>query len=561
MTVAKSVATNRWVTFFHALAFVTGFSVVFVILGASVAFVGYSINQLLPTFVKVGGVVVIIFGLQVTGLFGWIADMLRSSSVARSFPAQVYLAVEDGLARLMYTEGRFQVQTDRSLGYLSSALMGVFFSAGWIPCVGPVLAAIYLLASDTGTVGQGALLLLFYAAGLGIPFLLTGRGLQHGQHLAAPPEPAPGHRLQDYRGVPDRAGDIALQPTHDVDLELDCGTFRHGIGRLQHRGRCQLVGRNHTDRLCGGVALVPFAMRVATDSRLHRLSQRYGSQRQREDARGLTGACWDGARGAVRGDAARCSKPPGEQGGSILIEANVAVTEKKTDVVVNLPATGPTGQLAAAVDRMVRSLARHWLAVFNTFVAIFVALPFLAPVFMHVGATGLGRLIYTVYSPTCHQLPERSYFLFGPKIVYSVQDLETAGAIPAGLNLFQREWLRFPGNAQIGYKVAFCERDVAIYASILLAGLVFGLLRGRSWATRKRIPKLPMWGYALFLVPMAIDGFTQLFGWRESNWYLRLITGLLFGVASVWLAYPYVQEAMDDVLLAKPLGEREATAG
>ena len=52
--------------------------------------------------------------------------------------------------------------------------MGVFFSAGWIPCVGPVLAAIYFLASDTQTVGQGALLLLVYSAGLGIPFLLTG---------------------------------------------------------------------------------------------------------------------------------------------------------------------------------------------------------------------------------------------------------------------------------------------------------------------------------------------------------------------------------------------------
>ena len=77
----------------------------------------------------------------------------------------------------MYTEGRIQVQTDRSWGYLSSSLMGVFFSAGWIPCVGPVLAAIYILASDTGTVGRGALLLLVYALGLGIPFLLTGAAL------------------------------------------------------------------------------------------------------------------------------------------------------------------------------------------------------------------------------------------------------------------------------------------------------------------------------------------------------------------------------------------------
>jgi cytochrome c-type biogenesis protein len=77
----------------------------------------------------------------------------------------------------MYTEGRVQVRADRRLGYLSSFIMGVFFSAGWIPCVGPVLAAIYLLASDTQTVTQGALLLLVYSAGLGIPFLLTGAAL------------------------------------------------------------------------------------------------------------------------------------------------------------------------------------------------------------------------------------------------------------------------------------------------------------------------------------------------------------------------------------------------
>jgi cytochrome c-type biogenesis protein len=74
----------------------------------------------------------------------------------------------------MYTEGRVQMQVNRRWGYLSSALMGVVFSAGWIPCVGPVLAAIYVLASDAQTVGQGALLLGVYSAGLGIPFLLTG---------------------------------------------------------------------------------------------------------------------------------------------------------------------------------------------------------------------------------------------------------------------------------------------------------------------------------------------------------------------------------------------------
>ncbi len=167
-------AANRWQTFSHALAFVTGFSLVFVLLGASVAFIGYSINAFLPTFVKIGGAILIIFGLQVTGVFGAIAAQIRQTGGADSLLGRGFIAFTEGLGRIMYTEGRVQARVDRRWGYLSSALMGVFFSAGWIPCVGPVLAAIYFLASDTQTVAQGALLLLVYSLGLGLPFLLTG---------------------------------------------------------------------------------------------------------------------------------------------------------------------------------------------------------------------------------------------------------------------------------------------------------------------------------------------------------------------------------------------------
>ncbi len=170
-------SANRWQTFSHALAFVIGFSLVFVVLGASVAFFGYALNTFLPTFVKIGGAILILFGLQVLGVFGWIADRIRAAGGDRSAMGRVYVNAVDTLARVMYTEGRVQKKVDRRWGYLSSALMGVFFSAGWIPCVGPVLAAIYLIASDTATVGQGALLLLFYSLGLGIPFLITGAAM------------------------------------------------------------------------------------------------------------------------------------------------------------------------------------------------------------------------------------------------------------------------------------------------------------------------------------------------------------------------------------------------
>lgn len=167
-------AGGRWQTFSNALAFVAGFSTVFVILGASVAFLGYALNQVLPVLVRIGGIILILFGLQVAGVLGWFAERVRRAGGEENTIGRAYIAFVGGLARLMYTEGRVQVRANRSWGYLSSYLMGVFFSAGWIPCVGPVLAAIYFLASDTQTVAQGALLLLVYSAGLGIPFLITG---------------------------------------------------------------------------------------------------------------------------------------------------------------------------------------------------------------------------------------------------------------------------------------------------------------------------------------------------------------------------------------------------
>ena len=149
----------------------------FVVLGASVAFFGYALNIFLPTFVKFGGAILILFGLQVMGVLGWIADRLRAAGGDKNPISRAYINGVDLLGRVMYTEGRVQKRVDRRWGYLSSAAMGVFFSAGWIPCVGPVLAAIYLLASDTATVGQGALLLLVYSLGLGIPFLITGAAI------------------------------------------------------------------------------------------------------------------------------------------------------------------------------------------------------------------------------------------------------------------------------------------------------------------------------------------------------------------------------------------------
>ena len=146
----ETTASNRFVTFTHGLAFVLGFSVIFVMLGVASAAFGRLLFDLRFILAKVGGIIVIIFGLHMTGIF--------------RIPFLEY-------------DTRVQQLPDRKLGYLSSALMGVFFSAGWAPCVGPVLGAILTLSLNGGSVSTGVSLLSAYSAGLAIPFLVAALGV------------------------------------------------------------------------------------------------------------------------------------------------------------------------------------------------------------------------------------------------------------------------------------------------------------------------------------------------------------------------------------------------
>ncbi len=142
--------SNRFITFTHGLAFVLGFSIVFVTLGVASSAFGRLLFDLRFILAKVGGIVVIIFGLHMIGIF--------------RIPFLEY-------------DTRVQQLPDRKWGYLSSALMGVFFSAGWAPCVGPVLGAILTLAMNGGSISTGVSLLSAYSAGLAIPFLIAALGV------------------------------------------------------------------------------------------------------------------------------------------------------------------------------------------------------------------------------------------------------------------------------------------------------------------------------------------------------------------------------------------------
>jgi uncharacterized membrane protein len=189
-------------------------------------------------------------------------------------------------------------------------------------------------------------------------------------------------------------------------------------------------------------------------------------------------------------------------------------------------------RLTQCVDRSISFLARHWLLWLNLALGIYAVLPWLSPVARAWGWTRLGSVLFQVYTPLCHQNSSISYHL-------------------------------------LGYQVAYCQRDTMIYTTILGTGLFFGLFR-------RRIRPLPWSLFFLSLVPMALDGITHLLdfffsgsllraenSWAVAltggffpatfyagdgigglNWWLRTVSGVLFGLGFVLAIYPRIDREM-----------------
>jgi uncharacterized membrane protein len=212
----------------------------------------------------------------------------------------------------------------------------------------------------------------------------------------------------------------------------------------------------------------------------------------------------------------------------------------------------------SGADRFSYWLSKHYLAVINLFLIFYVGIPFLAPVFKKVGWNGPAEVIYKMYSPLCHQWAFRSFFLFGEQAYYPHAAAEVPGVLTfeqvsgiTDVNDPSRLQARFfEGTPLLGYKVALCERDVAIWGAMALFGLVFA-------ASGRRLPKLHWVVWILVgMVPIGIDGFSQLFSqipiafiqtylpYRESTPILRIITGFLFGFSTAWFMFPLIEEAM-----------------
>ena len=105
----------------------------------------------------------------------------------------------------------------------------------------------------------------------------------------------------------------------------------------------------------------------------------------------------------------------------------------------------PPSSVARFADGIVLGIARHWLLLINAAVAVYLFLPLAAPVLVNAGYERPARVIYSIYSFACHQLPERSYFLFGEEPLYSLSALEANGLTPGG-NLFERRTFTGTGN-------------------------------------------------------------------------------------------------------------------
>ncbi len=222
----------------------------------------------------------------------------------------------------------------------------------------------------------------------------------------------------------------------------------------------------------------------------------------------------------------------------ILAEAQRRMAQREAPE----PALTPVNREKAVrgTNRLVFWLSRHWLALFNFLLLLYVGGAFLAPLLAQWGRTAESGVLYRLYGPpVCHQYPVRSWFLFGEQAAYGLED----PLLPEEVE----KTAAFVGDAQLGYKVAFCQRDVAIYLTALITGLAFGIVRRFH-----TVKPPPLWVVILVsVVPMAIDGgyqlLTQILAFvmpgtiipHETTPLLRTLTGALFGFGLVIFAYSH----------------------
>ncbi len=162
------------------------------------------------------------------------------------------------------------------------------------------------------------------------------------------------------------------------------------------------------------------------------------------------------------------------------------------------------------IDEIFYWLFQHWLLIVNTLVLLYGGIPWLSPLLISLGSTRLGEFLFWLYTPLCHQSSANSPYLFG-------------------------------------HQVAFCTREAAMYTTLFVGGLIYAQVR-----TRLVRHPLPMWAFFLLLLPIFLDGSSQTvdallpgLGLRSPNdmpgsfnWWMRVLSGVLFAVAVILAVYP-----------------------
>ena len=224
-------------------------------------------------------------------------------------------------------------------------------------------------------------------------------------------------------------------------------------------------------------------------------------------------------------------------------------------------------------DRLVFGFMRYWLVFFLAAFLLFALVPFAAPIAMYAGWERAGGLIYKLYGLFCHQLPQRSWFLFGDKFTYTLDEIGQVYPYTDALRLRS-----FYGTSEMGWKVAWSDRMISFYFMIPVFGLVYAAWRKAGRRTKPISFRL----LVLLILPLAIDGFTHMFsdliygvsggGFRDTNawlalitgnafpnfyasdhfgtfnWWIRVFTGLLAAWGVAFWTFPWIDQMMQDEL-------------
>jgi uncharacterized membrane protein len=147
-------------------------------------------------------------------------------------------------------------------------------------------------------------------------------------------------------------------------------------------------------------------------------------------------------------------------------------------------------------------LLEYWATMLTAILGLVVLIALSIPFLSYFGLDAIAKPLFFSLHYVCAQIPSHSFYVFG-------------------------------------HQLGLCARNLSIYSSMFLGSLIFVL-------SKKRLPGIPWWLWILMILPMALDGLTQMVGLRESTWELRLVTGTLFGSGSVWFVLPYMQKTITE---------------